>query len=91
MLRKIFILSSILLLLLQGPLFAAERNYITADSNSGNILNRIFGGNNRRYYNNKNRNYNYDNYDNNYNRNDNRQYNNNNNNRYKNRRRNNNR
>ena len=89
MLKKIFILSGILMLLLQGPLFAAERNYITADSNSGNILNRIFGGNNRRYYNNnKNRNYNYDN---DYNRNGSRRYNNNNNTRSKNRRRNNNR
>lgn len=89
MLKKIFILSGILMLLLQGPLFAAERNYITADSNSGNILNRIFGDNNRRYYNNnKNRNYNYDN---DYNRNDSRRYNNNNNTRSKNRRRNNNR
>ena len=89
MLKKIFILSGILMLLLQVPLFAAEQNYITADSNSGKILNRIFGGNNRRYYNNnKNRNYNYDN---DYNRNDSRRYNNNNNNRYKNRRRNNNR
>ena len=88
MLKKIFILSGILMLLLQGSLFAAEQNYITADSNSGNILNRIFGGNNRRYYNNKNRNYNYDN---DYNRNDSRRYNNNNNTRSKNRRRNNNR
>ena len=89
MLKKIFILSGVLVLLLQMPLCAAEQNNITADSNTGNILNRIFGGNNRRYYNNdRNRNYNYDN---NYNRNDNRRYNNNNNDRYNNRRRNNNR
>ena len=38
MLKKIFILSGVLVLLLQMPLCAAEQNNITADSNTGNIL-----------------------------------------------------